>query len=88
MDFYSSFNADLLARQGLQPTVGLALAYLVWKPLDRFVRRYLLKGGFLDGWAGFIVTAISSIDFAFRFFKLWDRTAHPGRAPTQAPGPE
>lgn len=74
MDFYSSFNADLMARAGVRPTWGTGLSYLLVKPLDRFLRRAILKGGVLDGWPGLIVIAISSIDFAFRFFKLWDLT--------------
>lgn len=94
VDFYSSFNADLLARQGARPTVGVACAYLLGKPLSRFVRRGLFKGGFLDGWPGMIVIAIASIDFVFRFFKLWERTARleaqgEGMArPAEAPRPE
>ena len=86
MDFYSSFNAEQMARLGLRPGGTVAWSYLVAKPLDRFLRRYLLKGGFLDGWAGFIVASIDSIDFAFRFFKLWYLAAHPEALPD--PGPQ
>jgi glycosyltransferase involved in cell wall biosynthesis len=88
MDFYSGFNANLLARQGVRPTASLALSYLVGKPMSRFVRRYAFKGAFLDGFPGLIVAAIDSIDFAFRFFKLWEHAARPGQAESavQAPG--
>ena len=85
MDFYSSFNADLLARQGVRPTAAVAFSYLVAKPLDRLLRRGILKGGFLDGWAGLIVIAISSIDFVYRFFKLWERAANPLAARPETP---
>jgi glycosyltransferase involved in cell wall biosynthesis len=95
VDFYSSFNADVMARQGVRPTARVAFAYLLAKPASRFARRYLFKGGFLDGWAGLIVIALSSLDFALRFFKLWEITSRgetgvePRRAPpAPAPVPE
>lgn len=81
MDFYSSFNAEVMARQGLRPTPRLALQYLAIKPVYRFLRRYVTKGGFLDGWPGFIVVTIDSIDFLFRLFKLWYLAAHPEAIP-------
>ena len=77
MDFFSTFNAEAMARAGYKPTVLLALKFLWLKPTSRFLRRYLLKGGFLDGWQGLIQAAISSIDFQFRFFKLWYLAQHP-----------
>jgi glycosyltransferase involved in cell wall biosynthesis len=74
MDFYSTFNAELMAREGVRPTFGLGVSYCLVKPLDRFLRRAFVKRGVQDGWAGLIVIAISSIDFVYRFFKLWDLT--------------
>lgn len=71
MDFYSTFNAQQMARAGQVPTFSLALRFMLWKPGSRFLRRFLFKGGFLDGWPGFIAVAISSLDFQFRFIKLW-----------------
>jgi glycosyltransferase involved in cell wall biosynthesis len=86
MDFYSTFNAEQMARDGVRPGAAAAWSYLAAKPLDRFLRRYLLKGGFLDGWAGFIVASIDCIDFAFRFFKLWYLASHPEALPRPVPG--
>lgn len=86
MDFNSTFNAQQMARAGLRPTAGLALRFLVAKPLSRFLRRYLLKGGFRDGWPGLVVAGIDSVDFAFRLFKFWDYTRHPERLPPAAEG--
>jgi glycosyltransferase involved in cell wall biosynthesis len=85
MDFNSTFNAQEMARGGLRPGMGVAVRFLVWKPLSRFLRRYFLKGGFRDGWPGLIVAGIDSIDFAFRLFKFWDYAQHPERLPP-APG--
>jgi glycosyltransferase involved in cell wall biosynthesis len=84
MDFNSTFNAQEMAREGRKPGLVLALDFLFWKPANRFVRRYFLKGGFLDGWAGLIVISVSTMDFAFRLFKFWDYAAHPERLPPKA----
>lgn len=77
MDFFSTFNAEQMARAGRRPTVGLAVRFLLLKPVSRFWRRFLLKGGFRDGWPGLITAAVDSIDFQFRFFKLWWLADHP-----------
>ena len=81
MNFNSSFNAAELARSGRKPGVGMALQYLCFKPMSRFVRRYLFKGGFLDGWPGLVVAAVDAIDFPFRLFKFWYWAEHPEALP-------
>ncbi|MBI4083189.1 MAG: glycosyltransferase family 2 protein [Candidatus Lambdaproteobacteria bacterium] len=87
MDFFSTFNAQALARQGVEPTLGLALQYMAFRPWSRFIRRYVFKGGFLDGWPGFIQAAVSSIDFQVRFIKLWHWARHREELPPLPPPP-
>ncbi|MFI5400632.1 MAG: glycosyltransferase family 2 protein [SAR324 cluster bacterium] len=81
MNFNSSFNAAELARSGRKPGVGIALRYLLTKPASRFIRRYIFKGGFLDGWPGLVVAAVDAIDFPFRLFKFWYWAEHPEESP-------
>ena len=81
MNFNSSFNAVELVRAGRKPGPGIALQYLLLKPASRFVRRYVFKGGFLDGWPGLIVAAIDCMDFPFRLFKFWYWAEHPEALP-------
>jgi glycosyltransferase involved in cell wall biosynthesis len=81
MNFNSSFNAAELVRAGRRPGPCIALQYLLLKPADRFLRRYLLKGGFLDGWPGLMVATIDCIDFPFRLFKFWYWAEHPEALP-------
>ncbi|MCZ6628182.1 MAG: glycosyltransferase family 2 protein [SAR324 cluster bacterium] len=71
MDFYSTFHGELMVKQGMRPSIAMALSYMLFKPVGKFLRRYFLKGGFLDGWPGFLQASISSIDFQFRFIKFW-----------------
>ena len=71
MDFYSTFHSGLMLERGHRPGVGMALHYMVIRPMGKFARRYFFKGGFLDGWQGFLQASISSIDFQYRFIKFW-----------------
>ncbi len=71
MEFYSTFHGELMARENPPPTVGKALQFMAIKPVSRFLRRYVLKGGFLDGWPGFLQACIGSIDFQYKFLKYW-----------------
>ncbi|MDQ6996162.1 MAG: glycosyltransferase family 2 protein [Mariprofundus sp.] len=66
---YSTLGIDRLERKGKQP--GMATAFLrgIWS----FVRIYILKLGFLDGWAGFVI-AFSNLEGVFyRYAKLCER---------------
>ena len=71
MEFYSLFNARVLAEQGRPPGPGMAFRYLCWLPFTRFVRRYVFKRGCLDGWAGLFVALIDSLENQLRFIKYW-----------------
>lgn len=71
LERYTSIYGEQMAQSGLVPTPGMALRFMVGKPLWRFVRRYFLARGFLDGWPGFLQAAIGAIEFQFRFIKFW-----------------
>ena len=71
MEFYSTFHGEKMARELPPPTALMALRYMFTRPMGRFVRRYVFKGGFLDGWQGFLQAGIGSIDFQYRFLKYW-----------------
>ncbi len=87
MDFYSTFNAELLAKSGKKPTPGLAFRYLAWTPATRFVRRFILKGGFRDGWPGLTVAILDGLEVQTRFLKFSYLAYHP-EALTTEPDPE
>jgi len=54
LKFYSSYEALHLLSSGARPSWPLALSLCFARPLSRFVRRYFLKAGFLDGLPGFL----------------------------------
>ncbi|MCK9607108.1 MAG: glycosyltransferase family 2 protein [Methylomonas sp.] len=51
MQRYSTLGARKLERSGKPVTMGTALGHGLWA----FIRIYVLKLGFLDGWAGFVL---------------------------------
>lgn len=64
---YAQMMAEHLHAQGECATLGRILLNPWW----RFVRGYLLRGGFLDGWRG-LVYALVRVEYVRRkFLKLW-----------------
>lgn len=72
-DFYTSFEADFLYRQHTPVCFRNHLKYLFTTPATRFIRRYFLKLGFLDGLPGFFAAAFDALNFVVRYLKLWER---------------
>jgi glycosyltransferase involved in cell wall biosynthesis len=67
--------AELLKRGGRAGLADLAL-----RPLGRFVSMYLLRGGFLDGWRGFVLAVLYANYVFLRMAKAWEaRRGHPDR---------
>ena len=64
---YAQMMAEHLHAQGRRATLGKILLNPWW----RFVRGYVLRGGFLDGWRG-LVYALVRVEYVRRkFVKLW-----------------
>jgi glycosyltransferase involved in cell wall biosynthesis len=66
LDAYSSAGARQRLAAGERSSLGQALARGVWA----FVRTYVLRGGFLDGRAGFMIAAYNAQTVYYRFLKL------------------
>ena len=60
---YSSLAAKDLYDRGKK----YSLIKLFFKPLSKFLETYIIKRGFLDGWAGFVI----SIGAAYSMFLKW-----------------
>jgi glycosyltransferase involved in cell wall biosynthesis len=66
-NFYTSFDASVLFNN---PPGKLAWTkYLLYKPIFRFFKRYILNRGFLDGYAGLVAAFFDMINFPVRYFK-------------------
>jgi glycosyltransferase involved in cell wall biosynthesis len=66
-NFYTTFEAKYLLDN--PPSKLSSVNYIFIKPISRFIKRYLLKGGFLDGFAGFVAAFFDMINFPVRYFK-------------------
>jgi glycosyltransferase involved in cell wall biosynthesis len=65
---YSRIEAQQLFERGRRARVS----DLCLRPLWRFVRAYLLKGGFRDGVPGFVVAAVTGFHVFLKYAKLWE----------------
>ncbi|MFQ5852529.1 MAG: glycosyltransferase family 2 protein, partial [Candidatus Binatia bacterium] len=66
MQRYSSLGAEKLAGQGVKSGMGKAFVHA----LGAFIRIYIIKGGFLDGWAGFVIALGNFEGTFYRYAKL------------------
>jgi glycosyltransferase involved in cell wall biosynthesis len=79
-NLYSSLGADAMA--GRRVSMWSALAHGVWA----FLRMYVLRRGFVDGWPGFII-AMSNFEGTFyRYAKCHER-AQGYRPPSESTAP-
>jgi glycosyltransferase involved in cell wall biosynthesis len=60
---YSSLGAQRVS--GRRPTMGTALSHAIWA----FVKHYVFKRGFLDGWAGFVIALGNFEGTFYRYVK-------------------
>ena len=65
---YSSLGAKELQRKGRKFSVSL----LVFKPLSKFMETYIIKKGFRDGLAGFIISVGAAYSIFLKYAKLWE----------------
>lgn len=69
MDRYSTLGADKLQERGKTASMWLALIHGLWA----FVRLYVVRLGFLDGWAGFVIALGNFEGTFYRYAKLTER---------------
>jgi glycosyltransferase involved in cell wall biosynthesis len=65
---YSTLAArEIVGRGGRAGLVDLAL-----RPLGRFLSMYVVRGGFLDGWRGFVLAVLYANYVFLRMAKIWE----------------
>ena len=68
LNHYSSLKAEELFEKGILITPF----HVIVKPIARFVKHYIIKLGFLDGFYGFIISFALSYGVLVRYIKLWN----------------
>ncbi|NUM49941.1 MAG: glycosyltransferase family 2 protein [Flavobacteriales bacterium] len=66
LEYFSSISAK--AMHGLQK--NSSLLHLLFKPLAKFIKAYLIKRGFLDGKNGFIISKLMAYETFLKYKKL------------------
>lgn len=51
----------------------ITIYHLLFKPFYRFLKHYIIQGGFLDGFPGFTIAVVSAYAVRMRYIKLWMR---------------
>lgn len=82
IDFFSTISA----REKLSRGQGLIELNLVLAPPAKFLKMFVLKRGFLDGWRGLVVAALGAFFVFLKYAKLWELVRVKGeRAGSGAP---
>lgn len=70
MNTLASNAADTMVKNGRRPSfIDIAI-----RPWTRFFKFYLLKKGFREGIAGFVVAVIEAVSVFLKYSKVWERT--------------
>lgn len=65
---YSTLGVDKLLKKGVKGSISKAFLHAIWT----FIRMYIIKMGFLDGWPGFLI-AFSNFEYTFyKYAKLME----------------
>lgn len=67
MDRYTTLGAKMLLSEGKTTT----LFDMLFRPLAVFLKMFIIKFGFLDGWHGFLLAIFSSFHVLVKYAKLW-----------------
>jgi glycosyltransferase involved in cell wall biosynthesis len=68
LDFDTTLQAEEKFRAGRRATA----VNLVLSPAFAFARTWILKRGFLDGWAGFVFAWLAAFNTFMKYAKLWE----------------
>jgi hypothetical protein len=61
---------SIMAEEGLQKGKKIGLSKLIFNPLWKFVKSYVFRQGFLDGYYGFVTAVISAHATFIKYVKI------------------
>ena len=73
-DYLDTMNrfSTITAQQRYVQGTKFGWTDVVFRPLLRFLKGYILRGGFLDGPHGFLIASINSFGVVAKYSKLWE----------------
>jgi len=80
LNLYTTLDAQVLFDAGRRLRgLRLPVAFFL-KPAYVLLRKYVLQAAFLDGWVGFLISCMTSVNVLVRSMKLWELTRREGGA--------
>lgn len=79
MNFYTSFQADFWRREKMSQGIFRTMQYMFFRPFNRFIRRYIFKAGFMDGWQGYLAACGDAFQTAAGYGKYLRHPERPER---------
>ena len=70
--YYTTLDAKRLHDKGVKISPVNTVKWLFFKPVCRFLKRYLLRGGFLNGIPGLFAAFFDAAGYIVRYVKLWE----------------
>jgi glycosyltransferase involved in cell wall biosynthesis len=74
----------IAAREKVARGRTASLFAMLFRPPARFLRMYVLRLGFLDGRAGFVLAALAAYYVFLKYVKVWELTGYGRGAPPRA----
>ena len=81
---YTAYDACMLQRRGVRLGGLRALWWLGLKPPAVFVRKFVVQRGFLEGWHGFVLSAMAALVVLVNAVRLAEFTGHLGASSGEA----
>ena len=69
---YTTLDAKKLMEKGVRVSFVNTIIWVGLKPTVRFLKRYLVKGGFLNGIPGLFAAVFDAAGIIVRYIKLWE----------------
>ena len=69
---FSNISAEVLKKKGKR----VKFYNIIFNPIFRFIKFYILKKGFLEGFSGFVVAVIESYYVFLKYIKLWEKDGY------------
>ena len=70
-DLYTTHDAEYLKTMNVKVNFFNTIRWIVIKPSVRFVKRYFLKMGFLNGIPGIFACIFDAMGYVVKYIKLW-----------------
>jgi hypothetical protein len=65
-----NYFTDIAARQAVEKGKHSTLLHILFSPLVKFIKSYFIQLGILDGYYGFVVSAISAHAAFYKYVKI------------------